>query len=97
MKVICLERVNAATMESKDESLALNKSPLWLHPFHVLWTHSYGESVRSEKPGIKLSWKIVNGSLPHVKESVHSALSGSVSTPGLGSIAPSDYYNERHE
>ena len=97
LKVICLERVNAATMESKDESLALNKSPLWLHPFHVWWTHSYGESVQSEKPGIKLSWKIVNGSLPDVKESVHSALSGSVSTPELGSIALPDYYNERHE
>ena len=47
--------------------------------------------------GFKLSWQVKNGSLPDVKELVHRSVSGSVSTPGLGFLAPSDYYNERHE
>ena len=38
-----------------------------------------------------------NGSLPDVREFVSKELSGSVSTPGLGSLPPPDYYKEWHE
>ena len=35
--------------------------------------------------------------MPDVKEFVSKELSGSVSTPGLGSLSPPNYYKERHE
>merc|ERR1712213_227771 len=51
----------------------------------------------NETNGFKLSWHIENGSLPDVMELVSKDLVGSVSTPGLGSLPPPNYYKERHE
>ena len=45
----------------------------------------------------KLKWHIENGNLPDVQELVSKDLEGSVSTPGLGSLPPPNYYKERHE
>ena len=63
--------------------------------FHFWWNLTQ----RSEKrdPGLKLTWQIENGSMPDVREFVSRNIPGRVSTPGLGSLAPSDYYKERHE
>ena len=44
-----------------------------------------------------VKWQIENGSLPDVMELVSKDLEGSVSTPGLGSLPPPNYYKERHE
>ena len=46
-----------------------------------------------------IPWEIVNGSLtlPDTVKLESKDLTGSVSTPGLGTIAPSNYHKERHE
>ena len=64
--------------------------------FNFWWNHT-PDSRDSEMRGFKLSWKVENGSLPDVREFVSKELSGSVSTPGLGSLPPPNYYKERHE
>ena len=51
----------------------------------------------TDTQGFKLNWQIENGSLPDVMELVSKDLEGSVSTPGLGSLPPPNYYKERHE
>ena len=62
--------------------------------FYFRWNYN---SDSTKMPGFKLSWQVENGSLPDVREFVSKELSGSVSTPGLGSLPPPDYYKERHE
>ena len=51
----------------------------------------------SSMPGFKLTWHIESGSFPDVREFVSRDLSGSVSTPGLGTVPPPNYDKERHE
>ena len=60
------------------------------------WNHTLDDND-SELLGFMLSWHLENGSLPDVRQLVSRELSGSVSTPGLGSIPPPNYYKERHE
>ena len=57
------------------------------------WTNKSTDNTQ----GFKLSWQIENGSLPDVMELVSKDLEGNVSTPGLGSLPPPNYYKERHE
>ena len=35
--------------------------------------------------------------MPDVKEIVSNALSGTISSPGVGSLAPPGYFDQRHE
>ena len=65
-------------------------------PFHFWFNSSTDVSNRSA-PEFKLNWQIENGSLPDVMELVSKDLEGSVSTPGLGSLPPPNYYKESHE
>ena len=72
------------------------------NPTFQFWWNSTGDGHDSKLP-FQLSWHIENGSLPDVKElriaenMLIKASSGSISTPGLGSITPPNYYKERHE
>ena len=68
------------------------KSPSLENQTLFFW---WNESTDTQ--GFKLDWQIENGSLPDVMELVSKDLEGSVSTPGLGSLPPPNYYKERHE
>ena len=70
----------------------LHKSTL----FYFWWSHNL-DGKDNQKRGLQLSWQVENGSLPDLKEVISKELSGSVSTPGLGSIPPPNYYSETHE
>lgn len=76
--------------------MVLGKDLIRTKTFYFQWSHN-PDSRDNEMPGFKLSWQVKNGSLPDVREFVSKELSGSVSTPGLGSLPPPDYYKERHE
>ena len=76
--------------------MVLGKDLLQSPTFNFWWRYN-PDSRDNEMPGFKLSWQVENGSLPDVREFVSKELSGSVSTPGLGSLPPPDYYKERHE
>ena len=60
--------------------------------FHFWWDESTADTQ-----GLKLNWHIENGSLPDVRELVSNDLEGSVSSPGLGSLPPTNFYKEMHE
>ena len=76
--------------------MVLGKDLLEIPTFNFWWSYDPG-SRDTAMPGFKLNWQVENGSLPDVREFVSKELSGSVSTPGLGSLPPPDYYKERHE
>merc|ERR1712240_813028 len=61
------------------------------------WWNSSIDAKNKSKQEFQLSWQIENGSLPDVMELVSKDLEGSVSTPGLGSLPPPNYYKERQE
>ena len=77
--------------------MILGKDLLKGSSFYFWWNHSTDDGRGNEMLGFKLSWQVKNGSLPDLKEFVSKELSGSVSTPGLGSLPPPNYYKERHE
>ena len=59
--------------------------------------HFWWNETTDSNEGFKLDWKIENGNLPDVMELVSKDHEGSISTPGLGSLPPPNYYKERHE
>ena len=83
-------------MKSGNHTMVLEKDLLKSPEFYFWWNHN-PDSRGNKMPGFKLSWHVKNGSLPDVREFVSKKLSGSVSTPGLGSLPPPDYYKEEHE
>ena len=76
--------------------MILGKDLLKSPTFSFWWSHN-PDRKDTETPGFKVSWRVENGSLPDVKEFVSKELSGSVSTPGLGSAPSPNYYGETHE
>merc|ERR1712012_1256734 len=89
-KFICagpLEKNGNHTLVLGSESLTDHTLKFWWNP--VIDGHG--------PQGFKLNWRIENGNLPDVMELVSKDLEGSVSTPGLGSLPPPNYYKERHE
>ena len=81
-------------MMSGNHSFTLKKDSLTLlSPTFHIWPG------QTEDDEISISWKINDGNLSKEdsREFITKELQGSVSTPGLGSSAPSDYYNEGHE
>ena len=74
----------------RSSSTLINRS------FHFRWNPKTDAGSPDAK-SFKLHWEIDNGKLPDVMELVSKGFEGSVSTPGLGSIAPPNYYKERHE
>ena len=68
-----------------------------MHPIFHFWWNNTLDKAESKSPGFQLRWHIENRSLPDVKQFVSKELSGSVSTPGLGSLPSPNYYKERHE
>ena len=63
---------------------------------HFWWNPS-SEDKSNSTPSFQLDWQIENGSLPEVMELVSRNLTGSVTTPGPGSLTFLDYYKERVE
>ena len=83
-------------------TLILTKTLLRYPTLHFLWTHSpetNNNNITAVANGLKFSWEIVNGSLtlPDAVTLESKDLTGSVSTPGLGTIPPPNYHKERHE
>ena len=87
---------NPPNRRSGNHTIILGNDLLKSPTIFFWWDHS-PDSDSSETPGFKLSWQVENGSLPDVREFVSKELSGCVSTPGLGSLPPPNYYKERHE
>ena len=83
-------------MTSGNHTFVLEKAFLGEPNFQFWWNHT-PDNLSKQPRGLQISWKIENGSLPDVKELVSTDLSGSATTPGLGSIAPPDFYKEKHE
>ena len=81
---------------SGNKEMVFGNNSLRYPTLHFWWNHNL-DSHESKTHGFKLTWKIENGSLPDVRQFVSQELSGSVSTPGLGALAPPNYYEERHE
>ena len=65
-------------------------------PFYFWWNNSIAIGNKST-PEFQLAWQIDNGNLPDVIKLVSRDLEGSVSTPGLGSLVPSNFYRVTHE
>merc|ERR1712012_175531 len=89
-KFICagpLEKNGNHTLVLGSESLTDHTLKFWWNPV----------IDGNGTPQFRLNWQIKNGSLPDVTELVSKDLEGSVSTPGLGSLPPPNYYKERHE
>ena len=81
--------------------LGLQEIILWssetLEPrFHFWWNNTTERSLIKE-PAFKIDWKIRNAGFYHTMGFVSKDLSGNISTPGLGSLPPLNYYKERHE
>ena len=53
--------------------------------------------ILTKKPAFQIDWKIRNVSFYPMMDFVSKDLSGNISTPGLGSLPPPNYYKERHE
>ena len=70
------------------------KPPSKKQSLHFWWNQTFDNR---DRPGFKLNWEIENGHMPDVMVTVSRDLRGSVSTPGLGSLAPPNYFEERHE
>ena len=83
-------------MMSGNHTFILEKASL-VFPFFQFWWKPTPNNQSRQISGFQISWKIENGSLPDVKELVSRDLSGSVTTPGFGLIAPPEFYKERHE
>merc|ERR1712012_22039 len=89
-KFICagpLEKNGNHTLVLGSESLTDHTLKFWWNPV----------IDGNGTPQFRLNWQIKNGSLPDIMELVSKDLPGSVSTPGLGSLSPPNYYKERHE
>ena len=87
---------NLPTNKSGNHTFTYKKDSLINPSFHFWWNHTQ-DSMGSGTQGFKLSWHIENGSLPDVKQFVSRYLSGSVSTPRFDTVAPANYYKERHD
>ena len=83
-------------MMSNNHTFIFDNASLVSPLLHFWWNHT-GEKIYEEYPGIEISWWIKDGSIPDVKQFTSKDLSGSISTPGLGSLAPPDYYKVGHE
>ena len=84
--------VNLPVKMSGNKTRVFKNAALVNQTFNFWWNQS-----EEDTQGFELSWQIENGSLPDVRELVSQDLEGSVSTPGLGSLPPPNYYKERHE
>ena len=80
---------------SRDSAIVLRNPFLDYPTFHFWWNHTL--STEKKSWGFKLAWQFENRSISNRKEFVSKKLSGRVCTPGLGILAPSDFYKERHE
>ena len=87
---------NPPTMMSGNHSLVFRKAALIDPKFHIWWINTL-ESNTIKVPGFKIDWTINNMSPYHTMDFVSKNLKGSISTPGLGSFPPPNYYKERHE
>ena len=73
------------------------KNPSLVNRPRRFWFNSSIDDNNKSNQEFQLSWQIESGSLPDVMELVRKDLEGSVSTPGLGSLPPPNYYKKRHE
>ena len=78
-----------------NDTMTLNSSSLANQSLHFWWNSTKDFDSHGAK-GFKLHWQIEHGNLP-VKQLVSNDLEGNISTPGLGSLPPLNYYKERHE
>ena len=83
------------TEASGDIEIILKRTFVSHSTFHFWWNHREG-SLKKRR-GFKLTWWIENGNMPVKKEFVSKNLSGTISTPGVGSPAPPGYFDKRHE
>ena len=76
--------------------IGFRKASVINRPIEISWNSSddVGNISSTE---FCVNWKIEDGNLPDVMELVSKDLKGSISTPGLGSLPPPNYYKERHE
>ena len=90
-----INKVGHETTKWVNESTKwVNESTSWTAPNQPRGSR---QLYADDTEGFELDWQIENGSLPDVMELVSKDLEGSVSTPGLGSLPPPNYYKERHE
>ena len=81
--------VNHLIHMTRNHTLVFRKASLLDPIFHFWWNNTTERSLIKE-PAFKIDWKIRNvASYYHVMDFVSKDMSGSVSTPGLGSIPPS--------
>ena len=83
-------------MMSGTHAFFLKKAFLDYPSFHFWW-NSTAETQASDMRGFQIDWKIENGRLPDVREFVTRELSGNISTPGLGSVPPPNYFGRIHK
>ena len=77
-------------LNGSGDSTVFIRNPFPHNPtYHFWWNHTL---ERKDQPGFKITWWIENGSRSDVREFVSKDLQGSVSTPGLGSLPPPNYY-----
>ena len=81
---------------SGNHTFIMEKTSLLIPTFHFWWKHTPSNQSRQTR-GLQISWRIENGGLPDWREYVIRDLSGNATTPGFGSIAPPEFYKERHE
>ena len=90
---ICATKKQAKTGNC---NFVLKKDLLCSHNiFRFWWKHKPDYHSRNLK-GFQITWKIENRSLSDLREFVSRDISGSVATPGFGTIAPPDFFEETH-
>ena len=90
---VCLD---ASISASGEKGFTLKKKSFLPSSFHVWWDFSPTMNAREGCSGIQISWRIENGTFGR-REFVSSELSGTVSTPGLGSPLNDSHLMKKHE
>ena len=91
--VVC---ANPPTRMSGNHNLVFGKAAL-INPNFRFWWNSIVEDDASQLLGFKIDWKIYNPRKPMKKTFVTKAMSGNVSSPGLGSQATIEHYKGTQE
>ena len=81
--------------EQGNRSFVLNSADILAGSFNLWWINNPSKN-NSMKPGLRLSWHVEDGSAPSNMEASVNAISGKLSTPGLGNPAPEGYYSMDH-
>ena len=81
---------------SGNHILVVGKTSVVNSTVHFWWENT-PDRFDQNMVGFHINWHIENGTNNGVRQFESTALSGNISTPGLGSLPPPNYNKERHE